>query len=65
MHLKMFSWSSILPVLSTIFFPNHWLLSHITIVKTMDSGESETNHNSYHQYLERLLPKPGIEPPFS
>ena len=43
MHLKMFSWSPILPVLSTIFFPNHWLLSHITIIKTMDSGESETN----------------------
>ena len=26
------------PVLHTIFLPNHWLLSHITIVETMDCG---------------------------
>ena len=30
-----------LPVLSTIFSPSHWLLSHITIVQTMDSSERE------------------------
>ena len=33
-----------LPVLRTIFFSNHWLLSHITIVETTDSGERGTNH---------------------
>ena len=27
------------PVLRTIFFPSHWLLSHKTIVKTMASSE--------------------------
>ena len=26
-----------------IFSPSHWLLSHITIVKTMDSGERGMN----------------------
>ena len=32
------------PVLHTIFFPSHWLLSHIlTIVKTLDSGERGMN----------------------
>ena len=31
-------------VFSTIFFPSHWLLSHITIVETMDShGETGMN----------------------
>ena len=34
-----FSW----PVLCSIFFPNHWLLSHINIVKTMDSRERGMN----------------------
>ena len=28
---------------STIFFPSHWLLSHITIVETMDRGERGMN----------------------
>ena len=28
---------------STIFFPSHWLLSHITIVETTDSGERGMN----------------------
>ena len=28
-----------LPVLCTIFFPSHWLLSNITIVETTDSSE--------------------------
>ena len=31
------------PVLHTIFFPSHWLLSHITIVETTDSSERGTN----------------------
>ena len=32
-----------LPLLSTIFFPSHWLLYHITIAETMDSGERGMN----------------------
>ena len=32
-----------LPVLCTILFQSHWLLSYITIVETMDSGEGGTN----------------------
>ena len=32
-----------LKVLSTIFFPSHWMLSHITIVETMDSSERGMN----------------------
>ena len=32
-----------LPVLRTTSFPSHWLLSHITIVKTTDSCEREMN----------------------
>ena len=31
------------PVLCTIFFSSHWLLSHITIVETMDSSERGMN----------------------
>ena len=31
------------PVLRTIFFQSHWLLSHITIVPTMDSSERGMN----------------------
>ena len=31
----------LLPVLHTIFFLSHWLLSHITIVETTDSSERE------------------------
>ena len=42
-HLSMLSSSFFKPVLHTIFFPSHWLLSHITIVKTMDSGERGMN----------------------
>ena len=32
-----------LPVLCTILFPSSWLLSHINIVETMDSGERGMN----------------------
>ena len=54
------------PVLHTIFFPSHWLLSHITIVETMDSGERNVPCRSdYHQSSERILAKPGIEPAIS
>ena len=43
-HLSMLSWSSFnQPLLHTIFFPSHWLLSHITIVETTDSGERGMN----------------------
>ena len=33
----------LLTVLRTIFFPRHWLLSDITIIKTMDSRERGMN----------------------
>ena len=51
-------------VLGTILFLSHWLLSHITIVETMDSSERkfESCRNDYHQSLERILGEPGIEP---
>ena len=32
-----------LPVLHTVFFPRHWLPSHINIVETMASGERGMN----------------------
>ena len=32
-----------LPALRTIFFPSHWLLTHLTIVETTDSGERWIN----------------------
>ena len=38
----MLSWSSF-KVLRTIFFPSHWLLSHLTIVETTDSGDRGMN----------------------
>ena len=52
------------PVLGTILFLSHWLLSHITIVETMVSSERkyESCCNDYHQSLERILGKPWIEP---
>ena len=52
------------PVLGTIFFLSHWLLSHITIVETMGSGERKIKfcRNDYHQSSERILSEPGIEP---
>ena len=39
-----------------IFFPSHWLLSHITIVETIVIGEGGMNpecHNDNHQSLSR------------
>ena len=33
----------LLLVFHTIFFPSHWLLSHITVVETLDSGERGMN----------------------
>ena len=39
-HLSMLLWSFFFcSVLHIIFFSSHWLLSHITIVETMDRGE--------------------------
>ena len=32
-----------LPVYHTILFPSHWLLSHITMTKTMDRCERRLN----------------------
>ena len=50
------------PVLGTILFLSHCLLSHITIVETMDSGERkfESCRNDYHESLERILGEPGM-----
>ena len=43
--LSLPSWSYLFsPVLRTIFFPSHWLLSRITTVKTMDVSERGMNH---------------------
>ena len=53
------------PVLGTIFFLSHWLLSHVTIVETMDSGERKKLNPAamtYHQSSESILGEPGIEP---
>ena len=65
-HLPMPSWSFFFkPVLSTISFPRHWLLSNITIVKTTDSGKRGMNPVAmtiYHQSSGRLFVEPGIEP---
>ena len=41
-HIPVFP-GVLLPVLCTIFFPNHWLLSHIAIVEVMDSSERGIN----------------------
>ena len=52
------------PVLCTIYFPRHRLLSQITIVETTDSGERGMNRvkatiiNPWKDYW----PSPGIEP---
>ena len=52
------------PILGIIFFLRPWLLSHITIVETMGSGERkiESWRNDYNQSSERILSEPGIEP---
>ena len=61
-HLSMLSWSSFKLVLCTVFFPGHWLLSHITIVETTDSGErNESCRNDNYQSSGRILAEPGIE----
>ena len=52
-----------LPVLCTIFFPGHWLLSHVTIVETMDSNERGINPVAMtHQSLELILVEQEIKP---
>ena len=42
-HKSMLSWSSFKPILHTIFFPSHWLLSYIIIVEKKVSGERGMN----------------------
>ena len=63
-QLSILSWSSFNQSLHTIFFPSHWLLSHITIVGTTDSGErgTESCRNDCHQSSQITLAEPGIEP---
>ena len=53
-----------LTVLCTIFFQSHWLLSHITIVETMDSGERGMNYDAMTIIipLKDYWPIPWIEP---
>ena len=57
--VHMLSWNS-LPVLRTIFFPNHWLLSHVTIVKTMDSGEMVLNPDTMTIVSTRKVCEPRL-----
>ena len=51
-------------VLRTIFFPSHWLLSHITTVETTDSGETAMNPVTMTIITPRkeYWPSLGIEP---
>ena len=49
----------LLTVLRTIFFPSHWLLSHITIVETMDSGERGMNLVALSSIHERNIGQDG------
>ena len=59
-HLSMLSLSSFNQYCSQYSFQ---LLSHITIVETIDSGErNESCCNDYHQSSERLLAEQWIEP---
>ena len=46
-----------IPVLRTIFFSSHWLLSHITFVETMNVGERGINscRKDYYQFSEGIL----------
>ena len=58
----MLAWSSCQSVLGEILIPSHWLLSHISIVETMDSGERGMNPVAMtHQSLKGILAKPGNE----
>ena len=41
----------------TIFLPSHWLLSHITIIRTFVSDEIGIMTNDYHQSSERNWPR--------
>ena len=47
-----------------MFFQNHWLLSHITIVETMDNGERRMNPVAMTIICPQKvnLAEPGIEP---
>ena len=53
----------LLPLLSRVFFPSHWLLSHITIIETMDSDKRGMNPVAMTpQSSERILAKSEREP---
>ena len=43
MHLSMLPWSSFNQYSAQYYFPSYWLLSHITIIETMDSSERLLN----------------------
>ena len=49
------------PVLRAIFFPSHWLFSHITIVETTERGDRGRNPVDYHEFSERIFAEPGID----
>ena len=42
-HLPMLSWISFNQYLTKTIFPSHLLLSHVTVVEKMDSGETVMN----------------------
>ena len=50
------------PVVSTIFIPSHWLLSHSTIVETTDSSERVMNPVAMTiiNPLKKYLPSRGL-----
>ena len=50
-------------VLRTIFFPSHWLLSHVTIGETTVNGERGMNPNTMTitNAPKKILTEPGIE----
>ena len=52
------------PELCTIFFSSHWLLSHITIVETIDSGERGMNpaEMTIFNPQKKIFAEPRIEP---
>ena len=53
-----------LTVLRTIFFLSHWLLSHMTIVETIDCDEKGMHPVAMNIINPRrkILAEPGIEP---
>ena len=52
----------ILAVLRTVSFPIQWLLSHVTIIQTMVSGEREMNSVWLTFIFREKMVGPGIKP---